>query len=267
MNLSKFISMFFLIVLPLCFAVSPVSAADLNVSAGGGIWRTEGTGDIRYKGSPAIDVDYLDYDKEDRGYVWAELRHPVPFLPNVRVEYVDLKLSGSSSQGFIWDDTIFKADAYSETTLTQLDMIIFYNILSLPWVDLDLGADVKYLDFSFDARGEGRSLDDPTLREEVSVDEDETLYVPFVYSRARVSIPSTNIGIEGDVKYVTYKSTSVLDTSIKADYLFDLKPVKLGVEVGYRFESIDIDEDDFSGLDYDIDVDIKGMFAGVVVKF
>ncbi len=267
MKSSKFIGTLFLITLSWCFVTSPVSAADLSISAGGGVWRNEGTGQLRYKDNPTVDIDYLDYDKENRGYIWAELRHPVPFLPNFRVEYVDLKLSGHSSHPFAWDDVAFRADAYSETTLTQLDMILFYNVLSLPWVDLDLGADVKYIDFTFDAEGEGRSLDNPSVREKFTEHEDETAYIPFIYSRVRANIPATNFGIEGDVKYITYKNTTVLDTSIKANYFFDLKAVKLGIEAGYRFESIDIDEDDFSGLTFDIDVDLKGPFAGVFFKF
>ena len=267
MRFLKISGSFLLIIFSLSFMPMSISAAELSFSAGGGIWRNEGTGELRYKDNPAVDIDYLDYDKENRGYIWAELRHPVPFLPNFRVEYVDLKLSGHSSHAFAWEDVGFKADAYSETTLTQLDMILFYNVLSLPWVDLDLGADVKYIDFTFDAEGEGKDLDDLGVQAEFTEDEDETAYIPFIYSRVRANIPATNFGIEGDVKYITYKNTTVLDTSIKANYFFDLKAVKLGIEAGYRFESIDIDEDDFSGLTFDIDVDIEGPFAGVFIRF
>ncbi len=267
MQFAKVMGSFFLIIFSLSFIPVAVSAAELSVSAGGGVWRNEGTGELRYKDQPTVDVDYLDYDKENRGYIWAELRHPVPYLPNLRVEYVDLKLSGHSSEGFVWDGTIFATDAYSETTLTQLDMILFYNVLSLPWVNFDLGVDVKYMDFKFDAEGEGRDIDNPDIRAVISTHEDETQYIPFVYSKARFNIPATNFGIEGEVKYITYKNSSILDSSIKADYLFDLTAVKFGIEAGYRFESIDIDEDDFSGLTFDIDVDLKGPFAGVVFKF
>ncbi len=267
MQFLKIVGPFLLIVFSLGFLTISASAADLSLSAGGGVWRNEGSGELRYKDQPAVDVDYLDYDKENRGYLWAELRHPIPFLPNFRVEYVDLKLSGHSSQGFIWDEAAFAGDAYSETTLTQLDMILFYNVLSLPWVDFDLGVDVKYMDFEFDAEGEGRDLDNPGVRAEVSMRENETQYIPFIYSKARFNIPATNFGVEGEVKYITYKNTTVLDSSIKADYLLDLKAVKFGIEAGYRFESVDVDEDDFSGLAFDIDVDIKGPFAGIVFKF
>jgi outer membrane protein len=245
----------------------PVSAADLSFSAGGGVWNNEGSGELRYEDNPTVDVDSLNYDKENRGYVWAELRHPVPILPNLRIEYVDLKLSGHSNQSFVWDDATFKSDAYSETKLTQLDMILFYNILNVHWFALDLGADVKYMDFKFDAEGEGSDPDHPGVLVDLEAREDETLYVPFAYSKARFNLPSTNFGVEGEVKYVMYKGSSILDTSIKADYLFDLKVVKFGIEAGYRFENIDVDEDDFSGISFDLDVDIKGPFAGIVFKF
>ncbi len=268
MKFLKFVSTLCLIILSLCFVViTPVTAADLSFSAGGGVWRNKGTGELRYEDQPKIDIDYLDYSKENRGYVWAELRHPVPYLPNLRVEYVDLKLSGHSSETFVWEESEFESDAYSETKLTQWDMILFYNVFSSPWIDLDLGVDVKYIDFEFDADGEGTDVDNPSLTAEVTEDEDENEFIPFIYSRVRFHIPATNIGIEGDMKYITYKDTTVYDTSIKANYFFDLKAVQLGIEAGYRYESIDIDEDDFSGLTFDIDVDIEGPFAGIFIKF
>jgi len=263
----KFVSTLCLIILSLCFVVTPVTAADLSFSAGGGVWRNKGTGDLRYEDQPKVDIDYLDYSKENRGYVWAELRHPVPYLPNLRVEYVDLKLSGNSSQGFVWDDAVFAGDAYSETKLVQWDMILFYNVFSSPWIDLDLGVDVKNIDFEFDADGKGSEVGRPGGFVEISEHEDENEWIPFIYSRVRFHIPATNIGIEGDMKYITYKDTTVYDTSIKANYFFDLKAVQLGIEAGYRYESIDIDEDDFSGINFDIDVDIEGPFAGIFIKF
>lgn len=267
MQFSKIVSPFFLIILSLSFMNVPVSAADLSFSAGGGVWNNEGSGELRYKDNPTVDVNDLNYDKENRGYIWAELRHPIPVLPNLRIEYVDLKLSGYSNQGFVWDGSAFKADSYSETKLTQLDMILFYNVLNVHWFELDLGADVKYLDFKFDADGVGSDLDHPGVLVELKVHEDETLYVPFAYGKTRFNIPATNFGVEGEVKYVKYKSSSILDTSIKADYRFDLTVVKFGIEAGYRFENIDINEDDISGVSFDLDVDIKGPFAGVFIKF
>ena len=267
MQFSKIISPVLLILFSLSFMPVSASAADLGFSTGGGVWKSEASGSMRYEDNPTVDVDDLDYDKENRGYIWAELRHPVPYLPNLRIEYVDLKFSGSSNESFVWGDTTFKGDAYSETNLSQLDMIVFYNIFSQPWVDFDLGVDVKYLDFEFYAEGEGRDLENPLEVVTHTEHEEETLFVPFIYSKVRLNIPTTNFGIEGDVKYVKYKSTSILDTSIKADYLFDFKAAKFGIEVGYRFESVDIDRDDFNSIDFDVDVEIKGLFAGLVFKY
>ncbi len=267
MNCSKIASTLLLFCLLLGFAVVSAAAADLSISAGGGVWRNEGDGELRFKDNPSVDVDYLDYDDENRGYVWAELRHPVPFLPNLRLEYVDLKFSAHSDHAFAWENIIFDTDTATETKLTQVDMVLFYNVASVSWFDLDLGVDVKYIDFEFDADGSGKSFDDPSKTAEYSVHEDEDLFVPFVYGKVRFNIPESNFGIEGNARYITYKDSDALDTSIKIDYLFDVKPVKFGIELGYRYESIDIDEDDFSGLTFDIDIDIKGFFAGVVCKF
>ncbi len=243
------------------------AAADLNFSAGGGIWINAGSGDIKYKNNPSVDIDNLNYDTECRGYGWAELRHPVSFLPNLRIEYSDVKFSGQSDTGFSWDDIDFNANTYSETKLHQLDMILFYNIFDRTGMICDLGIDVKYMNFEFDAAGEGRILNVPNSTIHYSVHEEEDLYIPFLYTKLRFDILNSGIGVEGELKYSFYKGSSAFDTSIKADYLFDLKPFKFGIEAGYRFENIDLDQDDFGSIKFDADVDIKGPFVGAVFKF
>jgi len=267
MKITKTAKFLLLGLILLSFTSISGAAADLNFSAGGGIWMNEGSGDIRYKNNPSVDIDDLDYDTENRGYGWAELRHPVPFLPNLRIEYSDVRFSGHSDTGFSWDDIDFEANSYSETQLHQLDMILFYNIFSQSGIIWDLGVDVKYMNFEFDAEGEGRIPNIPGSSIYYSVHEEEDLYIPFIYTKLRFDILKSGIGIEGELKYSFYKGSSAFDTSIKADYLFDLKPFKFGIEAGYRFENIDLDQDDFGSIKFDADVDIKGPFVGAVFKF
>ncbi len=249
--------------IPVWFQVT--QAADLSFRTGGGIWFNGVDGHIRYKDNPSIDVDYLNYDDEIRGYVWGELRHPVPIIPNIRVEYTDVKFSDHSNASFTWEDVVYEANTWSMTKLKQLDLIAFYNLMDTSWFSLDLGVDAKYIDFKFEAQGLGTvSGIKKVLYEE---QEKEDVWVPLAYGNVRFNVPGTGLGLEACMKYIAYKSSQALDLEVKVDYLYSFSHFQAGVEAGYRFENIDLDQDDISGLSFDADIDIKGPFTGIVLRF
>ncbi len=58
------------------------------------------------------------------------------------------------------------------------------------------------------------------------------------------------------------------DFSLKIDYtLVDILPIDIGLEAGYRFQHFKVDQDDVSDLNTVLDLDFKGIFAGVVLRF
>lgn len=232
----------------------------VRVEMGAGAWQNELSGTIT-SGTPAVTEDFsaLNYDKETKGYAWVYIKHPVPVLPNLRLEYAAVDFAGTSTQSFEYQGTTYSANAKSDLTLDQFDIIMYYNILdNTAWMTLDLGLDVKVVQAEFNA-AQSTGLN--------AVQEKETLPLPMGYARARVEIPGTDIGLEGNVKYTAYKDSKVMDYAIKADYtLVDILPVDVGLEVGYRFQQFDIDGTDFS-IDTSLDVEIDGVFAGATVKF
>jgi len=248
--------------------LATASQADLlRVEMGGGAWSNEISGPIQYKNLAQYNADNLGYSTETKPYLWLNVKHPIPILPNLRLEYADVSFSGNSTQPFEYDGRRFDAFTYSETTMTQIDTILYYNLLDrTAWITLDVGLDVKYMDASFKANGEATLIvGGPTFYQ--SVDESEKLVLPLLYTRLRVDLP-LDIGIEGSAKYLKYKDSKMSDLSIKADYtLVDVLPFDVGLEVGYRFENINLNQDDFDSIDVDVDLDIKGVFAGAVVKF
>jgi hypothetical protein len=91
----------------------------------------------------------------------------------------------------------------------------------------------------------------------------------MLYARGRVEVPGTDIGFEVEGKYLGYKSSKILDASIKVDYtLVDMIPfVDLGIEAGYRVQTIDLDATDISSLDTSLALDVDGVFVGIVGRF
>lgn len=233
----------------------------LRAEMGGGIWKNELSGTITSgaSSSETFNTGQLNYKKESTGYLWMFIKHPLPILPNLRLEYTNIDYSGTSAQSFIYKNHTYQAGSTSDLTLDQFDIIMYYNILdNTAWTTIDLGLDVKVIQAEFNAR-DSLSL--------TVIDEKETLPIPMAYGRLRFEVPLVDIGLEGMIKYSTYKSSKVMDYIIKADYtLTDILPVDVGFEVGYRFQKLDIDGSDFS-IDTTADIEIDGVFAGAVIRF
>lgn len=232
----------------------------IRVEAGGGIWSNELSGTVQYDGATAFDASSLGYSDESKAYLWMFIKHPIPIVPNLRLEYAKIDYSGTATDSFEWGGNTYTADSTSATELSQIDAILYYNILdNTAWITVDLGLDIKYIDASIKGASVGNTQ---------SFDESDEIMLPLAYGRARFEIPMTDIGIEGEAKYVAYQDSSMLDYSVKVDYtLVNILPIDVGLEVGYRFQKLDLDSGDIGGLDSSLDIEIDGLFAGAVLRF
>ncbi len=230
----------------------------VRVEMGAGAWMNEFSGTVSSTTLPApITAEVLGYDKETKGYAWLNIKHPVPVLPNLRLEYAAVDFSGTSTAAFTYKGDAYTINTKSDLTLDQIDVIMYYNILdNTGWTTIDLGLDVKLVDLAFNASSGVNTIA-----------ETETLPIPMAYGRLRFELPGTDLGVEGNAKYTAYKNSKVTDYSIKADYtLVDILPVDVALEVGYRFQQFDIDGTDFS-TETTADFEIDGVFAGATIKF
>ncbi|WP_321779432.1 TIGR04219 family outer membrane beta-barrel protein [Sulfurimonas sp.] len=239
---------------------SSLSANAIKVELGVGAWAQASSGELSY--TDASNVTATDKSKEDsqtQAYLWVLLKHPVPILPNLRLEYANLNNNGLATGSF----KNFTAPTNSKTTLgvTEFDIIPYYNILdNTLWITLDLGLDLKVADIKYEV--------DAVVVDAVTTDysDSKTVVIPLVYLRARVEIPKTNIGLESDLKYISYGGNTVYDARVKIDYTFDIKsPIKPAIELGYRIQKIKL-EDDSAG-DANVDLDFSGVYAGLMLRF
>lgn len=231
--------------------------ADMTkVEIGVGAWMQTPEGSASYTDGGA-DGSYASSEKDStEPYVWMLIKHPVPILPNLRLEYVSLEDSGLAT-GQFKDFDIGAVTTSLTYDMKQYDIIPYYNILdNTSWITLDLGLDLKIIDASYSAAASGAFT---------GYSDSVTLVVPLLYARARVEIPATDIGLEADVKYITTGDSTVYDVSAKVDYTLDFVPViQPALEVGYRMQKIDIDE---SNVDAKVDVDFSGFYAGLMLRF
>ena len=249
-----------LIVLAVSMAMmGGVARADaFRLEMGAGVWQTDPSGTIKYNQNPEFDVaDTAGFDSENTPYAWIFVKHPIPIVPNVRLEYVDMEYSGYARASIVWNGVTYSATSYNELQMRQLDGVLYYNLLDNTfWLTLDLGLQVKYVDGSY-------KINDPT----VPVNEDFSGVFPLLYGRLRAEIMKTGIGVEAIARGIAYNSSSIFDAEIKVDYTLNMIPViHPGLEVGYRVQSVDLDHDDID-ISADADVDFKGVFAGMTVRF
>lgn len=192
----------------------------------------------------------LHLDRETTGFAWLRLVHPVPLLPNLKLNYTPLKFDGSGQSSFTFRGESFNGEVAGKADFDQLDVILFYNVLDNV-VSLDLGLNVKVLDGSVKAtdRTLGRS-------EEV----DFTAPIPMLYGNLGFNIPTTNLnfGLEGSA--IGYSGHRLTD--LKAGIRYTFAGV-LGLEAGYRALKVKIDD----LKDVSADFKAKGPYLGVTARF
>ena len=237
--------------------ISTLSADLVKVEMGVGAWENTSSGAMTYADRLNSGSDTSNEIEDTQGYAWVLVKHPIPILPNVRLEYVSTSSIGSAEGKF--DEFIIPVGTTSKTLLdmTQYDVIPYYNLLdNTGWITLDLGLDFKFIESSYTA--------DPTVGFD-GYSESDTFVLPMLYLRTRLEIPSTNIGLEADVKYLSYDGSTVYDARVKVDYTLDFIPViKPAIEVGYRMQSYDLD--DGSGKNQ-LNSEYEGIYAGLMLRF
>jgi len=232
------------------------SADFARVEMGAGAWMQTPTGQIDYADSSS---DFADVSKENsqaEGYAWLLIKHPIPVIPNLRLEYVSALNEGKYVIETGTPVTGIATGASSELEMTQFDIIPYYNILDNTfWVTVDVGLDIKVIDISYSAAG-------VDVLDALNVDI-TSIAMPLGYVRARVQAPATNFGFEADVKYFSYDSFTVSDIRVKADYTLDIFPViQPAIEIGYRMQKFDLEDSGFK-----VDTEYAGVYAGVMLRF
>lgn len=246
------------IILPGVFSVlmlsTTVQADFFRVNIGGGAWINQLNGDISSNNTASFNTDDLGTSTQTKGYLWASFKHPVPLVPNFRLEYMNIGFNGNATQNFDFKGNTYGVNTNSSIGLTQYDAIAYYNLLDNAfWATLDLGIDVKAIEFDFNAISPGAA----------NILESESVFLPMLYGRVRAELPTTDIGLEANIKYTAYNGDSLIDYSLKVDYtLAELLPVDLVLEVGYRKQQFEV-----TGGGYSVDLSIDGVFTGLAIKF
>jgi len=234
----------------------PINADIARVEMGIGAWTQKPSGSASYNAvANATGKDTLNEDKDTSPYVWLLVKHPIPIIPNIRLEYTTVSETGKATGQ--WGKTTITTSSNSSLDMTQYDIIPYYNILDNTfWMTLDLGIDLKIVDIDYNIN---------QTTNFIAYKYKKTFPIPLLYVRTRVEIPFSNIGLEADLKYVSNSSSTVYDARAKVDYTLDIFPIiQPAVEVGYRVQKIKIDE---TSYDVKTDIDFAGFYTGLMLRF
>lgn len=227
---------------------APVASADiLGVGATVGYWDADYSGTAS-KDSNRVDLDRdLNLSSDSNANLTAYFEHPVPLLPNVRLNYTRTKQSGRGELTAAYDGVGGSGPVNSELELEQLDLTLYYELLD-NWVNLDLGLTVR--DFS----GELIMRDDNANTSTTEAD----AVLPMLYAAARFDLPFTGVSVGGDANAISFDGDSVLDYNVYGQYEFSM----LQVRAGYRQISLDYEDGDDN-----LDIDLGGPFVSAGLRF
>jgi len=230
-----------------------IATADiLSFAIGGGVWNETPTGNIiKPSGAitPTVDVENnLFWSEESQGYLFATLEHPVPILPNVRLMYTKLDHAGSGTTNFAFDGESFSGTVANEFSIEQTDILGYYEVLDNV-VSLDLGLNIRLLDLTY------QIVDDAGTNTSGSV----SAPVPMLYALIGGS-PWPGLLLSAEGNYMSISGSTISDFNAKISYTTDFF---VGIEAGYRTQTIELDDVD----DTNAKLDFKGPFIGAYLKF
>jgi len=234
-----------------CASLLAISAqADfLGAEAGIATWSSSMSGDIQ-DGSTSIDVEKdLGYGSSTtNSFFWAYLDHPIPLLPNVKIQQTNYTDDASNKINtkieFNNKEYTVDTNVKSEITLDQTDVIAYWRILD-NWINVDLGFNLKTIDGSVKINETNKSFN---------------ATIPMLYAKGRFDLPFTGLSAEADMSYISLSGNKITD--MKAGIVYQTS-FGLGATAGVRTENLTIDDVD----DFNSDITISGAYAGVFYHF
>jgi outer membrane protein len=233
------------------------TVADTGITLGARYGTSDIDGSLRYLSTdPADDIDIND----DLGYrdtrpynFYLQLEHPLPLLPNARLNrsVMDESASGQLTRTVNFGGSTFTLGETVDSTaeVTQTDIILYYSI-SDTVASVDVGINAKYLDSSASLSGNLAGNETANI----------SGWVPMLYAGVGVDLPLTGLSIGADGSYTGYQGSRLYDLNLRASYTTDWH---IGADLGYRRMKLNLDDFDDSYSDIEFD----GPYAGVFVTF
>lgn len=237
------------------FASSATADTIAGVYIGAQGWNTSTSGGFADSSSTAS----FNFDDETNGAAYIAVEHPVPFLPNLKVNYTGLDTAGVTNleTSFTFDGNLYTAESnvLTDAEITSTDIILYYELFDNDLISFDVGLNGKVIDGTLlveDQASNTRGM------------EEFSGVVPMVYSRVQVGLPFTGLAAYAEGSYLSLDDHTLSDYQIALTYSFiESLAVDMTLQLGYRNVEIDIEDldDIYADMEYD------GAFAGLEIHF
>ncbi len=239
-----------------CCLSTGAFADTLGFEVGGYSWQQQFSGEVA-SGSlgTLVDIeDDLGFDDETNTVFYALLEHPIPIIPNIKVQQTDLDLSASGTASVDIDfggiDITVDGDVDSKIDLSHTDFTLYYELLD-NWVSLDIGLTARLIQDGL------IEITEVSTGDTESFEADGVL--PLLYVAAKFDLPLSGLYVAADVNGLGANDDSIIDYRARIGYE---SGIGLGIEAGFRSFEIDYDDDDDTA-----DLTIDGNYIGVFYHF
>lgn len=221
-------------ILAVTLAAANASAAMiLGFGAEADYYAPKASGNFSYTDKGVTTHTAFSNGEESTYQVGLFLEHPVPVLPNLRIDMTP-ENSFSGSNGLAGTNTV---------TFNEIDVTPYYEVLD-NIVDIDIGVTLKVLDGKIEG----------------AVNQSFSEVIPMGYLGAGLMFPGIPLRFAGSIKYVGFDGDSFSDMRIKA--MWNIAG-GVSAQAGYREESLKI-KDRFG---MNADASFRGPFFGVNFTF
>lgn len=217
-------------------------------------WTSPPYNSFNSSDSASIDlVDDLDVENPEQSSMVLILEHPIAALPNFKFRGYDLNSynSGLPSDLRLNGEPLNSADGItSSVDLSREDILLYYQLPASKRMNLDLGVDLKSFDGEISLDGTADNL--------VLVDET----IPLIYLSARFNLPYNGfyVGAHLNANFIDLglSESSAQDSAIMLGYDTGNG---VGIEGGFKYFSLDLDDVDRPDADLEYDrIYLNGYF-------
>lgn len=267
-----------IIVSILLLSASLLSAIELEVNMGGGIYYTDSDGTLVYTKDFWKDSSgAMDHNTVPSVYTWIEIESDQKYWPKARFELSQLSTKGTSDISIKTDNEtineITKAveDYFgtniSDLTLdsrlvqTNIEAYLYYEYFEdTGWPTFGMGAGVKNFDFDYAV----------TIVEGLQFNDNGGDTIPLLFFKSRYLFDTTKNGsslaFEGSCKVYVFGDSTVYDYIVKTDFVMKYnETTDIGMEFGYKETYIDIKGNDIDTVGGDMKT--AGPYFGLVAHF
>lgn len=184
------------------------------------------------------------------------LEHPLPILPNIRLQGIRLQAVGGAQVPLLTSDgqTTTSSDVhYLASDFRSTSYILYYDILDNGVIALDLGILANHLQsthfLSTTNRNSSRHTD---------------TWLPAAYLDTRIHFPGSDISMFSTVSVANYQDDRWFDAQLGVVYQFMSNPLlNANLRLGYRKLNVTVTHDYATRLD----TNFKGYFSGLSFHF